>query len=353
MIKNFFEQSLFFFLVFWFFACEGGKPAGQRYEGVGQKDRNSGEQISKEEKLDPALARVELVRQEVVMMPVSQGSELLVPGLEISFEGADFIEILRCFEEEKIQTYTGDSLSEGLSNIKGPQARWLWQEALAAPQNCKIVANHVTREKIPDLAAPAGQYFYILNPCVSKERSINGRRGCSYNLKKSDLLSEEYEPVVSDRFVQETDELYKAEAEMAAEIRLIRDNALLLSDQIRHCEIRSAQKDIQRRHKSGLISLAAAAVGSVAGFFVGGPAGALQGGSQFMKIARTITRGEYKLYKKACKRVEPLVAETEEAYLRLETLVEEVVLIRKKMDRELKTLVKLEKDLLEQVESAE
>lgn len=149
------------------------------------------------------------------------------PYLEVIFDGANFVKVMRCpldyrqtFEEFK----RNHSYDDVFATVKY-EAFWT-QSAHNDRTGCVYMGTHVVREQIFDVAAPTGHWFYLLNPCVSKEFSLSQKEGCSHRLVASEGL--DYVSTAHQNAIEDAQKLDDVELQALG----LRDTLLVLSHKI-------------------------------------------------------------------------------------------------------------------------
>ena len=126
------------------------------------------------------------LQREIAIKDSTVIDGVAVPFLEMEMIGADFVQVLRCAGSYRLETLTGQSFEEAAKSYQSTSLmRGAWDKAWNDRTSCKVVGEHIISGKYPDLAADSGVYYYVVNPCVSKTRSISRRNECSYNLVRS------------------------------------------------------------------------------------------------------------------------------------------------------------------------
>lgn len=280
--------------------------------------------------LDPSMAEVELVRQKPSLSPAADGSKLKVPAITIRRKQSDTVQILRCPSTYIGTTTLGDEVNnKTVGGIGRATLRIWWQQAVAAQSECKLLGNHITRKSIADITAPTGDWFYIINPCVSKIRSKTQTAGCSHRLQVTEVITG-YENTSKAEFYEKASELAELEGQIAAAVETLVYNAKEMPEAIRFCEDRAIIKDIERRTGLGFKALASMAVGATVGAFMGGGVGAIQGANTALKIAGAVFKDDPP-ESEGCPKADKLYKESSLAYEDLDLLKDQVLIIREEM----------------------
>lgn len=165
------------------------------------KEISAGE--SQHVKLDPMEARVKLISLTVQPLEGAQvatdAKEILeFPFIKVEFDKANFVKVLRCRSDKsgffvdtnQKQTFEQFAASVPYASPMGSlRYQTYWNQAHRFDvSGCVSMGTHVVRERIFDLAAPTGQWYYLLNPCVAKSFSSTGKEECSAHLVKTKVM---------------------------------------------------------------------------------------------------------------------------------------------------------------------
>ena len=136
------------------------------------------------------------------------------------------------------------------------------------------------------MAADSGEFYYLINPCVSKKRSTINKEGCSNDLYKTASIS--YESTLKKTFLAIAHELSDLEIKVGTTVENIKVLATQIMFEQEACEKIAATKAANVGFFRGIAQLVAGTVGGVVGAMFGGPIGAVQGATSFMGIARNL-----------------------------------------------------------------
>lgn len=207
------------------------------------------------------------------------------PYLEVQFDGANFVKVLRCPEAYRASydRFISDASYEDPFGDMRYEDFWL-QAAQFRVSGCVFMGTHVVREQIFDLAAPTGHWFYVLNPCVSQGFSRSAKEACSHRLVASaglDFISIAHENVRTDAHEMDgfeagalglRDAMLRSSQQVAAELQYCEKSAAIAAH--------NAAVDNAWRAAAGAV------IGGVVGFVLApmlGPIGlqAVRHGAQF------------------------------------------------------------------------
>ncbi|MCB9228466.1 MAG: hypothetical protein H6618_02555 [Deltaproteobacteria bacterium] len=193
-----------------------------------------------------------------------------VPRISIKLGTADHVQMLRCAASyrDKMITNTGESiqdLSDDPYNRK--KLEWVWAQAKEDRNHCKIVGTNIVMELYPDLTAAKGEYFYIINPCISKERSLTQKEGCSNQLSMTDTIK--VNNSLTQALQEKAAELAIAESSLTATFQNTIFLARKIEIHLRACENKVANDRQILGFKQGLVQLGFLTVGGALGSFFG------------------------------------------------------------------------------------
>ena len=254
--------------------------------------------------VDPADARILIVAQPELGTAGTEGV-LQVPKLTLALRQADSAWVLRCNSGYTVSTVLGEDVFSlpADSPTRIQQMRWAWQEALGSSQNCVQVASHLVSSTLEDLSAPDGEYFYLLNPCVLKEKSRDKNEVCSYQLVKTTVVKATNK--LSGAFILAAQKVADADATHAALLLKLRYFAELVQLNREACEHNDAVSRKQENLWKGLGSLLAGGIGAMASGVLSGGTTALQGAKGGLNFALNIF-GKHPHVQLQC----PIIAET-------------------------------------------
>lgn len=280
-------------------------------------------------KYDPSQASIYFVNKTPTLGAADEVSTLQVPNIQLSFDKATMAQILRCEADLELKTTTGDELAAiengqyDFTSIE--QARWIWNSAFGN-NKCKLVGSNIAREKFQDLAAKPGDYYYLVNPCVSQNLSTTGKEGCSFKLIKSGAITG-YSNSLTEDFLKASEELAATEGKLYAHFNNLKSYSELIKLRIESCESAFANEQARGKFMKGIISLAATAVGTVVGAYVGGPMGAIKGGELTLGIAQGLL-GLQAPPVLNCPAVDQLKKQAQETMALIDPQVQEVIRVR-------------------------
>ena len=232
-------------------------------------------------KYDPAAGRVSFVdpnngtevsHGDPYLGPASEGSTVKVPYISVRLKGATYFELMRCDYRYVLQIPTGENLNTLDANTPDypSKARWAWQEALGDSRDCHIVGSAIAREQLPDITAPTGGFFYVVNPCVQQEMSSTGVGGCSYALATSNALN--FKNEINARFLEIAQTLSTLEGNVTHLLFKLKVAASSFYHLRESCELIHADEQAHKGFFAAIIQLAVFVVAYAVATYFGGPA---------------------------------------------------------------------------------
>lgn len=198
------------------------------------------------------------------------------PTLEIEYTLADYVEILRCPSDTPLRPSPISALDlrtagRGISREEGENA---WN--LALESKCSYAALKFSNTTFTDDSAPKGEFYYLTNPCITADRSILAKEGCSYRLGISQNIR--VNTSLSDKLRQKRQELSEAEAELNEILAKVRFLSARITSALEACESQVANDQAFLAFKKGIISLSSfVAFGAVGAVGLGGLMGPING----------------------------------------------------------------------------
>lgn len=186
-----------------------------------------------------------------------------VPTLTLSLSGADYAEIWRCNANYKLVYGNGQTELASLSK-SDPDYQSTAKEAFERMRTegsyCTSIAPESRLAQVNDYGARSGQFYYIINPCVSKESSSTGRAGCSYALQVTEVM--EYANTRTREEIKILNDMYIAEGEIYSlfhEMKQTIESANAISTT---CVLDEAERLAAEQHRMGFMKIFSS-VGSV------------------------------------------------------------------------------------------
>lgn len=183
--------------------------------------------------MDGTKAKVTVTSTEVEAKDF--GEDFKVPTFSLSYDNANYVQILRCKTpyRELLKTLFDEDEKTMLDD--GEKYKNSWKNASGQNKVCVWSSLHTTSKEFQDIAAPNGSYFYIINPCVSKARSATREDICSYDLTLTKEIN--FEASLSSKFIKKAQELEAAEAEHDGVMAKISDLTVKLMASKKECNI--------------------------------------------------------------------------------------------------------------------
>lgn len=230
---------------------------------------------------------------DVKVTPSVFGAQLKAPTLSLEFSQADFARVLRC-SADAYQVYETAAANSAALSLE--DRRWVWVDAFGDPR-CQVVSMGLRSSEFDDLACPRGDWFYLLNPCVSRERSEDGREACSFELAISKTFHSLSD--LGDEFRSKLSQLVAAESRHEAAISRLANLVFQLNAEKQACQVEYESK-IGAYHRAELdqayddsVNLGASLGAGIAAGLLGGLGMryALRKKGQFTKTVAPILTG--------------------------------------------------------------
>lgn len=223
-------------------------------------DSNDNTQTNKEEAVSTSLSiepfeATAYLKPAVTYVETGIFADIKVPSIEISFGTAEFVQIMRCASSYQMESMFGESvrtMDDSLSSLKDKQT--MWYTALRNNNICKNVSSKTESLNFQDYTAPSGSFYYVLNPCITKETSLTKQDDCSYRLSFSDVFT--YEGKIKDSLYDQARELSKIEQEIQAHMNNSYALATVLERKVRACENTIAMESATKKQLQGLLDAA-------------------------------------------------------------------------------------------------
>ncbi len=224
----------------------------------------------------------QVLLEESEMMNGHISPQLMIRGLDPDplLRTADYVEIIRCKKSFDIYTPMGtESLNDlywnkSLTHIDREEKRFAWQLAKSNTRTCYIVQEFWTKPIYEDIASTDCNtmpgvpcWYYAVNPCISKARSITRKNECSYNISFTKPFY--FENGLRGDVLEAASKVAKAEADVWILLEEVKALSLSLNTRITECENAVALEQAERAWKRGLMKLGATLVGAAVCSFIG------------------------------------------------------------------------------------
>jgi hypothetical protein len=284
--------------------------------------------------LDPRKATVDLSpASPVAIEKASTTSRLKVPVIRIAgLRDADYVQVLRCADSFSAVTPDGTPISKlpTTDATRADKMRWAWQNAAGSNLNCRYVGTRIVRTTIPDLAAESGNFYYLINPCVSKSRSKSQREECSYNLAITESIT--YENNLEPLFLAAAKELSDAEGELSGNYIELMAIARQIAYKQADCQDAYFSAMARQQFISGLTSFIGMGVGFVVGSVIGGPLAGIKGAQTAAGIT-SVLFGQKGAAPFECPAVQDLTARARHVTILTTTATDNIIKLRESMEK--------------------
>lgn len=238
-------------------ACEGQNTSTKPTNG-GEDHRIINAPVDKGPdslKLDPKTAKLSLL-DEITLKESWMVRDYTAPSIELNLEIGDFLRVIRCRQSYQLRAPINLSpiFSEDLSLTSSKQdAKWAWEQAWEDRDSCQIVSSNLRSGRFEDLAAPTGHWYYVMNPCVSRENSSTYQESCSHDLVRTDVV--EHHSELEEEIRQLSNKLLFAQSELKGMLQRASELSRFLSENMEACENWVAEKNRVVSIRKGLLSL--------------------------------------------------------------------------------------------------
>jgi len=179
-------------------------------------DFNSGKAVS-EAKLDPSKASVTVSFKTDPMPGYPKGS---VPTLNLTFSNANHTEVFRCGASFELKYGNG---IQKLKDVPTSDPNYLeyakdaFGRMRTNGSDCVKIGVGNSLNVVRDYGAQSGDFYYIVNPCVTSDQSTTNRQDCSYQLAITEPV--QYTNTRAQAEVDILNTFLKAEGELYANFK--------------------------------------------------------------------------------------------------------------------------------------
>ena len=214
---------------------------------------------TKKLRLDPRSVTVSLA-EKVHLAAAGVVEDLKVPTIEIDKGQADFIKILRCAAGYQLMDVTGTPLDK----VIGKKARYesgrdAWALAISDYRRCNLIGEQIWSPSYKDIAAKSGNFFYVINPCITKKNSASKKQECSFNLTTTRNIK--FKNPLEERLRKNLENLARATNKIERLTGELVKLARLLETRVEACEDYVARNNANKAFARGLTQMAIFASG--------------------------------------------------------------------------------------------
>ena len=236
---------------------DGSRDSSQQDRDDREGDTNDDDESGRPLHLDEVQVRV---TRDIKIERSGLIDGVRVPIVELDWQGAEYAQILRCVAGYELETTTGESIRSARKRADWrKRLKSAWVSAWNDSGRCQVVGEYIMAGRYPDIASDSGAFYYVINPCISKERSTSHRDECSYDLVTT--ADFEYESALESRLRDKARELSAAESHLKA---LIGELGFIIEKfkiNLRACEDMVAHERKMLAFKRGMLQM---------GFFIAG-----------------------------------------------------------------------------------
>ena len=182
-----------------------------------------------------------------------------VPVVTLAFSGADTAEVWRC--SSRFNLVYGNGLQKLAELPKSsPEYRSSAKDAFTRMRgelsSCRAISRGTTGNTVTDYAATNGSFYYVINPCVSKEASTTSSSACSFDLSITPPI--EYKNTRTDYEIEVLGGLTDAEGRLYGNFNSMRRAAEEANASMTSCVLEEAGKRAAQAQLFGLIKVVSA-----------------------------------------------------------------------------------------------
>ncbi|MEY2989009.1 MAG: hypothetical protein RJB13_2530, partial [Pseudomonadota bacterium] len=219
----------------------------------GKKTNFNGDGSNGNVKLDPSKAAVTVAVDTKPMPGYPNGS---IPSLSLTFSGSDFTEVFRCGANFELK------YGNGIQKLKDvpksdpsylERAKDAFGRMRSNASDCVKLGVGNSLNLVHDYGAQTGDFYYIVNPCVTEEKSITNRQECSYQLAITEPI--QYTNTRAQAEVDILNTFLKAEGELYAHFKEMEAlNVAIVSIQT-SCVLDEAERQLVEKRSKAILGL--------------------------------------------------------------------------------------------------
>ncbi|MBM3381291.1 MAG: hypothetical protein FJY29_02505 [Betaproteobacteria bacterium] len=219
-------------------------------------------------KMDPRKANATASVETREQTGIAKGA---YPSLTMTLNGADYAEVWRCAASFKL--VYGNGLKELSSVAKSdPEytriAKESFERMRTEGSSCEAISINASTPQINDYGARSGNFYYVINPCVSASNSSTGAGGCSYALQITSPLT--YTNTRAKAEVEILSGMYQAEGNMYALFNEMKDTIESMNAIATTCVLDEADRIAAAQRNAGWMKLISSVAGAVVNTLVPG-----------------------------------------------------------------------------------
>lgn len=254
--------------------------------------------LAVERKIDPWELELTLGAKGAYAEAKFPGSPHIVPKIDIDlmaseeFGKMNSYEVQRCVADRSLSNSVGEDPTQiNYRSDYMAQEDYLYVWGKAAAGTCTLLRGTHTSSPFIDLIAPqAGNFFYILRPCLKADRSIyGGKRRCSYKFTKTDVVEYKDTLYIADRRMLSLLSDYSFELQFL--FSHMADTIRAKARYLQKCEFNEAHRIVAERRLAGIIKVSLTAVSVVTAAIISGPQNAFIAGSTAARLGDKLFSG--------------------------------------------------------------
>ncbi|MEY4065776.1 MAG: hypothetical protein RIR26_1984 [Pseudomonadota bacterium] len=181
------------------------------------------------------------------------------PALTLSFSASDSAQVYRCGASYKL--VYGNGIQEltklSKSDPEYPRAaKDAFLRLRTEGSYCELVKSNMegpTPPTVNDYGAQSGNFYYVINPCVTSSSSLSGSGGCSYDLQITETLN--YVNTRTKDEIEILSNMYASEGELYALFKEIQSTTEAANQIRTTCVLDEADRQFAEAHSRGLLNL--------------------------------------------------------------------------------------------------
>lgn len=209
--------------------------------------------VSSAAKFDPSKAAVSVEFKTESMEGYPKGS---VPTLSLAFTGANSTEVFRCGASYEMKYGNGVQKLSDLSPSDPSyqeSAEDAFKRLRTATSDCIMIGVGNSINRVRDYGAQSGEFYYVVNPCVTSEQSTTARAGCSYRLAITKPVT--YTNTRAQAEVEILNTFLKAEGDLYANFKEMEALAVAINSISTSCVLDEAERKLVAQRSQALMSL--------------------------------------------------------------------------------------------------
>lgn len=212
-------------------------------------------------KFSPSRAAATVALEQRSFEGVAKGT---VPSLTLTLNNASYATVHRCSASYKLVYGNGRQELASLPKTDpeyAMHAKDAYGRIGTEGSSCESISPEAATPQVNDYGARTGRFYYVINPCVSKDKSSSGQAGCSYDLQITQVI--DYTNTRAKAEVEILSGLYNAEGELYSIFQNMNQTIRIANESLAVCTLGEAQRQAAQRHLAGFVSIVSAVGGAL------------------------------------------------------------------------------------------